>query len=412
MDRITSQLDQVLNYLKSIDSSLASGKPISSGSAATESGELAPAVSAWDEKLTPMIVDACNIASQISPDLAKNTNHLKVIFDAVRNLIQYASTHQAPPESDLGIYFAEIGDLVQSGFDNPVRSDPLYTHIKALQEGASCLLWMAYKPTPVPFIKDSLPSAQFHGNKLLMEARKNPEKEKDAQWWKTLDSCFKALSAYVGEHHLTGLQWNPKGSKPAAPPKFASAEAAPAPAVQAAPKPAPKPQPKEVQKPKPTAPGVKAPIKQKERRRWRIENFTEGNIVVDEVSGSQTVAIFNCKNCTVKVEGKARNITIENCSKVGVVFDSCIASAEINRCKNIELQPLGTVPIINIESTDGCRLYLSESHVENIEIVTVASTEMNIIAPSGDEPKEFNIPQQFRHKFENGELKTEVVIHG
>ncbi|KAL0207042.1 hypothetical protein P9112_012753 [Eukaryota sp. TZLM1-RC] len=422
MQDISHKLDDVIRYLKSIDASLASPKASvtetqTSAPTVSSQADLPPSVKAWDEMVSPKIQEACDLATKVNPIVEKNTKHLKTAFDAVRGLILYASQHKAPKDSELVNYFQPIISLTE-GFDNPMRSDTNFSHVKALAEGSATLTWMCYKPTPVPFINDMLPSAQFHGNKIIMAARNDPSKEADMHWWKAVEAAFKAMSAYVKEHHLTGLVWNPRGEDAGAPPSsyvegqdMSKAETTSK--TEEKPKPAPKPAPKPVAGKTSTA-GKKAapPITEKDRRRWRVENHTEGHIELDDVTGGQTVSIYNCKNCTVKVNGKARNVSIERCQKVGVVFDSCIASAEVNNSKSIQLQPLGSVPIINIESTNGCRVYFNEDHVKNTEVITVASIDMNIIANVGEEPKEFNIPQQYRHVFVDGKLKTEEVIHG
>lgn len=48
------------------------------------------------------------------------------------------------------------------------------------------------------------------------------------------------------------------------------------------------------------------------------------------------------------------------------------------------LQTLGTLPTISIQKTDGCQVYLSNDSL-NAEIVTSKSSEMNVLAPIGDD---------------------------
>ncbi|KAL0213114.1 hypothetical protein RCL1_006740 [Eukaryota sp. TZLM3-RCL] len=416
MERVPSQLDEILKYLKSIDCSLSGKSPEESSGPK----EVHPVVSQWDAEVAHHFDEAIKLASSISPVVHEGTLKLKEISDNVRGLIAFATEHQAPPESDLGQFFAPIVNIVSS-IPEPHRSDQFYTHIKCIIECAGIFTWMCYKPTPAPFIADVLPSAQFHGNKILTAARENPAKDIDAKWWKVLNQAFKDMHGYVKNHHTTGLTWNSKGKKPTTPPSSyaETPSATPNEPLKPVPEPllVPSSTPVAVQeKPPVSAPAkkevkAKAPLLEKDKRRIRIENYTEGHVEVDDIQSSQTVGVYNCKNCTIKLNGKSRNLSLEKCYKVGVIFDSCISQVEIMHCEGVELQPLGPVPIINVESTRGFKVYFTEQHVAHTEIVSAGSSEMNILAPIADDIKEFNIPQQYRHRFDNGVLKTEEIVH-
>lgn len=57
---------------------------------------------------------------------------------------------------------------------------------------------------------------------------------------------------------------------------------------------------------------------------------------------------------------------------------------------------MGVMPIISIEKTDGCQVYLSKESLK-AEIITAKSTEMNILVPKDDgEFAELPIPEQFK----------------
>ena len=47
------------------------------------------------------------------------------------------------------------------------------------------------------------------------------------------------------------------------------------------------------------------------------------------------------------------------------------------------VQVTGITPIVNIDKTDGCQVYLSEQ-CKNAPIITAKSSEMNVMVPKGD----------------------------
>ena len=51
-------------------------------------------------------------------------------------------------------------------------------------------------------------------------------------------------------------------------------------------------------------------------------------------------------------------ISVDGCSKTGVVFEDLISSVEVVNCKGVQLQATTTVTTINVEKTDGCQVYL------------------------------------------------------
>jgi adenylyl cyclase-associated protein len=98
----------------------------------------------------------------------------------------------------------------------------------------------------------------------------------------------------------------------------------------------------------------------------------------------QTVYVFRCENSVVQIKGKVNSVTVDGCKKTSVVFDNLLSQVEVINSQSIEVQTLGTLPTVSIQKTDGCQVYLSKESL-SAEIVTSKSSEMNILAPQGDD---------------------------
>ncbi|OCT76493.1 cyclase associated actin cytoskeleton regulatory protein 2 L homeolog isoform X2 [Xenopus laevis] len=162
--------------------------------------------------------------------------------------------------------------------------------------------------------------------------------------------------------------------------------------------------------PSPTTPPAHQsypPLLELEGKKWRVE-YQEGSqgLVISETELKQVVYIFKCKKTTVQVKGKINSIIIDNCAKLGLVFDDVVGIVEVINSKNIEIQVLGKVPTISINKTDGCHVYLSENSID-CEIVSAKSSEMNILVPHDGDYKEFPVPEQFKTSWDGSKLVTE-----
>ena len=71
---------------------------------------------------------------------------------------------------------------------------------------------------------------------------------------------------------------------------------------------------------------------------------------------------------------------IDDCEKVGVVFENVLSGLEAVNCKSIQIQSLGKVPTITIDKTHGGQIYLSKDSLD-VEIVTSTSSELNVSIP-------------------------------
>jgi adenylyl cyclase-associated protein len=116
---------------------------------------------------------------------------------------------------------------------------------------------------------------------------------------------------------------------------------------------------------------------------------------------------------TQQVTGKVNAISLDGCTRCGLLFDTVVSSCEIVNCKSVEVQCTGTAPTVAIDKTDGCQLYLSADAL-HADITTAKASEVNVIVPGdseGDDPKEAAIPEQFVTRYVAGRFVTEPVSH-
>uniref|UniRef100_A0A8C5L551 Adenylyl cyclase-associated protein n=1 Tax=Jaculus jaculus TaxID=51337 RepID=A0A8C5L551_JACJA len=159
--------------------------------------------------------------------------------------------------------------------------------------------------------------------------------------------------------------------------------------------------------PKCQTPQKHAPVFELEGKKWRVEYQEDRNdLVMTETELKQVAYIFKCDKSTLQIKGKINSIIVDNCKKLGLVFDNVVGIVEVINSKDIQIQVMGRVPTISINKTEGCHIYLSEDALD-CEIVSAKSSEMNILIPQGDDYREFPVPEQFKTVWDGSKLVTE-----
>jgi len=150
--------------------------------------------------------------------------------------------------------------------------------------------------------------------------------------------------------------------------------------------------------------------------KWQIQGFKGKNDIALTISDQkQSVLILKCEQSVVTIKGKVTSVSVDNCKKLGVVFDSVIATAEIVNSQSVQLQANGAVPSVTVDKSQGATIFLQAAEGKNVEIVTSSSTEVNVVTPGktpDSDPIEQSIPFQFVTKFNAaGKLETKPVEH-
>uniref|UniRef100_A0A665W8H3 C-CAP/cofactor C-like domain-containing protein n=1 Tax=Echeneis naucrates TaxID=173247 RepID=A0A665W8H3_ECHNA len=349
------------------------------------------------------------------------------------------------------------------------RTSPHFNHLSAVSESVPALGWVAMAPKPCPYVKEMQDAAMFYTNRVLKEYKDKDKTHVDwvkayVLIWTELQNYIKQHHT-TG---LTWSKSGPIASATAAPPSAPAGGCPPPPppgpppppsldlsgpsggssssgddrnalfasinkgaditkglkhvsddqkthknpalreqgtAVRTGPKPftSPPPRPAPSAAPACTLP----PVFELDGKKWKVENH-EGaqGLVIDNTELKQVVYAYKCNKSTLQVNGKINSITLDNCKKMGLVFDDVVGIVEIINCKDVKIQVIGKVPTISINKTDGCHVYLSKDSL-TCEIVSAKSSEMNILVPNNDgEFTELPVPEQFKTVWDGQKLVT------
>jgi len=137
--------------------------------------------------------------------------------------------------------------------------------------------------------------------------------------------------------------------------------------------------------------------------------------IVVKPSLSDGIYIGSCKNAVIKIEGKFKNLTINNAEKTGVVFETAVVHTEIVRCKQCQIQVTQKCPLFQIDKSERCQLYLTKDCLES-KLVCASSTSTNVYFPGkteDDDMVEIALPEQLEISFDkDATLSAKAVIPG
>uniref|UniRef100_A0A672RNF5 Adenylyl cyclase-associated protein n=1 Tax=Sinocyclocheilus grahami TaxID=75366 RepID=A0A672RNF5_SINGR len=399
----------------------------------------------------------------LSPIAEMVSNALQV----QRAFLKMTMTHKEPAKTEMADLLRPLSDQIQEvqNFREKNRGSRLFNHLSAVSESIPALGWVAVCQKPGPYVKEMNDAAIFYTNRVLKDYKDTDPCH--VEWVRSYLNIWTELQTYIKEHHTTGLFWNKTG--PVAPPSLFSASSGgpcpPPPPPPPGPPPmfmddSPKPDdtaaqhsalfaqlnqgevitkglkhvseeqkthknpnvrsqggrthqgsPAKSQNPSTSAcaPAKKhSPVLELEGKKWRVEHQEKSHdLVIEETELRQVVYVFSCSNSTLQIKGKVNSIIVDNCKKLGLVFDSVVGIVEIINSRDIQLQVMGKVPTISINKTEGCHVYLSKDSLD-CEIVSAKSSEMNVLVPEGeDDYREFPIPEQFKTVWDGSSLVTE-----
>ncbi|CAK9181458.1 unnamed protein product [Ilex paraguariensis] len=349
---------------------------------------------------------------------------------------------QKPDMTGLGEFVKPLNDVImKANVMTEGRRSDFFNHLKTTADSLTALAWITYAgkdcgmSMPIGHVEESWQMAEFYSNKVLVEYRnKDPN---HVEWAKALKELYvPGLRDYVKTHYPLGPVWSATGKTTVSAPLKTPTSIAPAP-----PPPPPaslfsseSPQPsashpkegmaavfQEIGSGKSVTAGLRkvtadmktknlsdrtsvvtasekghvssssfskagpAKLELQMGRKWVVENqIGRKNLVIDDCDAKQTVYIFGCKDSVLQIQGKVNNITVDKCTKMGVVFTDVVAACEIVNCNGIEVQCQGSAPTISVDNTAGCQLYLSKNSLE-ASITTAKSSEINVLVP-GVEP--------------------------
>jgi len=152
-----------------------------------------------------------------------------------------------------------------------------------------------------------------------------------------------------------------------------------------------------------------------EGSKYKIEHQKNKNDLVVKIDNpKQSVYLYKCQDIVVQVTGKLNSVAVDGCSKTSVVFDSIISTVEVVNSKKVQLQANGALPNVTVDKSEGVTLYIQTEEGRKVELVTSASTDLNIVTPGkteNDDPKEHPIPHQFVSVFQGDKVVTKPNEH-
>ncbi|XP_023335821.1 adenylyl cyclase-associated protein [Eurytemora carolleeae] len=331
-------------------------------------------------------------------DLVHCVRIVENLFLAQRDFLEKAGKSRKPSDDVLNQMLEPTANFISEiqAYREKKRCSPVFNHLSMISESVPALGWVGVTPAPAPYVRELKDAGQFYANRVLRESK--ADKDLVDSWIEILTR----LADFVKKNHTTGLQWNRNGAEYI--PKMDDSRQPNKSFLHEQPK-------EQLPKKKAVVYGAgsaKGGVEKLELdgKKWMVEYFKGNSNIKVTAQANQSIYIFKCENAVIKVDGKCNNIILNSCKKVGVVFDSLISSAEVVNSASIELQVLGTVPIVTLDKTDSVQIYLSEQS-KNCEIVTAKTAGVNITVPqpSGDS-KEFPVPEQFKTIVNGGKLKT------
>lgn len=144
-------------------------------------------------------------------------------------------------------------------------------------------------------------------------------------------------------------------------------------------------------------------------KRWEVEwqhgkRSEKKELSIDITAVEQAVSLYECEDVFLTINGKLNSITMVNCKRTQVLFESCVAVLEITACERVESQCQGKLPTAMIEKSSEVNLYLSrdcaynENADDNTKIMSATSSAMNVTIPGktdDDDAVEMALPEQF-----------------
>ena len=382
-------------------SSIVKGLETQLGLGVEAGADQASSLAAYDEITSGPLAAWAATSRDIGGELAALASLVTAAAHAQRQFLATAAASRRPADQDLQTLLGPTSELIGrvQQLREAARRSELFHHLSAVSESVPALGWVAVAPAPAPFVKEMRDAGMFYTNRVLKEW-----KEKDgrhADWVRCWLETLARLQDFVKQYHTTGLVWNAQGGEASLNVSTPKVELSKTPAVAkatASPAKATKVFGKQTDK---------TPSKRRDGKKWLVEYFTgHREISIDDVQMQHTVYIYKCENSAVKISGKCNNVVLDSCKKTGVVFDSSVAGCEVVNCQGVQVQVLGATPLILVDKTDGCQMYLSETST-NTEIVTAKSSEMNVLVPQGDgDFKEMPVPEQFKSLIQGTSVVT------
>jgi len=203
LDAAVSRLSDIVNRLESV----AARGPASTSSSGG-AGSNAASVQDFNGFVQGSITPFLDLSNKLGGDVQQIAQLLSVVVNAQTVLLQKAASSKKPSQAEFTNLIQPLSTAMTevNNFKDKNRKSKQSNHLSAVSEGVAVFGWVAVAPTPVPFIKDTVPGAQFWTNKILVEFKGKDQTQID--WANGFIKILNDLADYVKKHHTTGLVWS------------------------------------------------------------------------------------------------------------------------------------------------------------------------------------------------------------
>lgn len=121
---------------------------------------------------------------------------------------------------------------------------------------------------------------------------------------------------------------------------------------------------------------------ERQGKAWKIQNQVGNKEIVlteDQVNTKQSIHIYKCEDSVIKINGKVNEILIDNCKKVGVLFESVISSIDIVNSSKIQVEVTDEAPTVQVDKSHGVTIFLSKKSENLTSVITSSATEVNVM---------------------------------
>ncbi|KAI3448039.1 hypothetical protein Pfo_004704 [Paulownia fortunei] len=464
-ENLITRLESAVTRLEAL--SVRGFRQVGAAEVGGDAAAMDPSIVAFDDLISQYVNRVTSAAEKIGGQVLDISKIIEEAFNVQKELLVKIKQTQKPDMAGLVEFLKPLNEVITkaSALTEGRRSD-FFHHLKTGADSLAALAWIAYTgkdcgmSMPIAHVEESWQMAEFYSNKILVEYR-----NKDAnhvEWAKALKELYiPGLRDYVKSHYPLGPVWSATGKTVSPAPVKAPTPPPPPPASlfssETAQSSSSRPKEgmaavfQEINSGKPITSGLRkvtADMKTKNRtdrtgvvsvsekesragspsfskagppklelqmgRKWVVENQVgRNNLVIDDCDAKQSVYVFGCKNSVLHIQGKVNNITVDKCTKMGVVFKDVVAACEIVNCNAVEVQCQGSAPTISVDNTAGCQLYLSKDSLR-ASITTAKSSEINVLVPASETDGDWGehaLPQQYIHVYKDGQFVTTPVSH-
>jgi len=116
-------------------------------------------------------------------------------------------------------------------------------------------------------------------------------------------------------------------------------------------------------------------------KRWHVEHFDHGEVLVKDVVMGQAVYVGNCRNTSVTIPAKCNKLVVDNCTNTVIHYEGVVSAVEVVRCTSVRLiSPNAPIPTIQIDLSKEIDITIS-SDLLHLKMVTSNSLELTLHVP-------------------------------